>query len=125
MTGAAAATAGARANVATNIAWTAVGIAILASSLGLGAIGFSTRNWTVMLALPPVVFAAYGAAWTVAAYMSRQRWLSLVAAASFAVAVGLGFAAGTSAYYGLFVGAVFALVAAPGFILMLQARKAA
>ena len=118
--------AGSRANVATNIAWTGIAGAVVAGSLGLIAIGLSTHDWTVMLALPPMVFAAYGAAWTVAAFMSRQRWLWLVALASFAVAVTLGAVAGSPVtFYGLFVAAVFLLVALPGFVMMLQARRVA
>ncbi len=118
--------AGSRANAATNIAWTGVALTVLAGSLGLLATGLSTHNWAVMLALPLMVFAAYGAAWTVAAFMSGQRWLWAVALASFAVAVGLGAVAGSGViFYSLFVAAVFALVALPGFILMAKARRAA
>jgi hypothetical protein len=117
--------AGSRANVATNIAWTGVGFAIFAASLALIAIGLSTHDWRVMLALQPMVLCAYGAAWIVAAFTSRQWWIWLVALASFAIAIAMGAVAGSSViFYSLFVAAVFLLVALPGLILTLQARKA-
>jgi hypothetical protein len=118
--------AGSTTNRAANIAWTSVAAAIVAATLGLIAIGVTTHDWLVMRAMPPLVMAFYGAAWTVAAAMSRQRWLWTVALGAFAVTVALGFAAASAlAFYGLFVAAVFLLVALPGLILMLQARGAA
>jgi hypothetical protein len=117
--------AGSRTNVATNLAWTAIGWSILATTGALIAIGLSTHDWRVMLGLQPMVLCAYGAAWIVAAFMSRQRWLWLVALASFAIAIGMGAVAGSGvAFYGLFVAAVFLLVALPGLVLTLQARRA-
>jgi hypothetical protein len=118
--------AGSRANVATNLAWTGVAAAIVAATFALIGIGLSTRDWQIMLALPPLVLCAYGAAWTVAATVTRQRWLWVVALGSFAAAVGGGALARSAvAFDSLFVAAVFLLVALPGLILTLQARRAA
>ena len=118
--------AGSRANVATNLAWTGVAASIVAATLALMLIGASTHDWRILMALPPLVLSAYGAAWTVAAVVSRQRWLWMVALGSFAATVGGGALAGSGvAFNGLFVAAVFVLVALPGLVLTLQARRRA
>jgi hypothetical protein len=118
--------AASRANLATNLAWTAVATSIVATTLALIAIAFSTQDWRVMIALPSIVMAAYGGAWSVAAAVSRQRWLWLVALGAFALAIGEGAVAGSAvAFYGLFVAGVFLLVALPGLVLTLKARRAA
>jgi hypothetical protein len=118
--------AGSRANVATNLAWTGVAAAIFTTTLALIAVGVTTSHWQVMLALPPVCMATYGAAWTVAAAVTGQRWIWGVALACFGFSIGGGLAAGTPAvFYGLFCAAVFLVVALPGLVLMLKARRAA
>jgi hypothetical protein len=118
--------AASRANLAAQIAWTAVALAIGAITATLVALQAATHDGRVMLALPPLVLIAYGAAWTMAAGASRQRWLWLVALASFGLAVGMSLLANSpAAFFGLFIAAVFGVLGLPGFILMLQARRAA
>ena len=115
---------GSAANRATRIAWSAVGAAIWTVAIALMMIGWRSGDWRVMTAFPSIVFAIYGAAWMIAAFMSRLRWLWLVAIASFALALLLGWVAGDPmTLYGVFSGGIFAVVAAPGLALTLQARR--
>ncbi len=112
------------ANRATRIAWSAVGAAIWTMAIALMLQSWRTGDWRVMTAFPSIVFAVYGAAWMIAAFMSRLRWLWLVALTSFALALVLGWVApDPMTLYGVFSAGIFAVVAAPGLALTLQARR--
>ena len=93
--------------------------------LGLMAVGFSTGQWQIMVAMPIVVAAAYGTAWMVAGAMSKQRWLTGVGLLSYAGAVLVGLTAGTAMLYLVFTAFLIACALLPGVILTRMAAKGA
>ena len=106
------------ANTAVGAAWSGIGFLIFAVWLGMVAMGVRTGDWSAMQMMPTLVFAAYGAAWTVAAAMSGQKWINVVALASYAGAVLLGVFVGQAAGYLVFVGLLVGVVLVPGLVLM-------
>lgn len=107
-------------NRAVGAAWSAVGFGIFAMWLTLMAMGFTTGDWTVMRAMPSVVFAAYGAAWMVAGTMVRAGWMKGVALIAYAGAVLLGVFAESSWIYPVFAGLMVFVALLPGLALMRQ-----
>ena len=113
------------ANRVSGIAWSGIGAAIWTMAIALMLMGLHTGDWRVMAAFPSVVFALYGAAWMIAAAISRTGWLWLVTVASFGLSLAQGwFSTDAGTLYGLFTLGIFAVVAAPGLLLTLQARRA-
>lgn len=106
------------ANTAVGAAWSGIGALIFAVWLGLVAMGVRTGDWGAMQIMPSLVFAAYGAGWTVAAAMSGLKWINAVALASYAGAVLLGVFVGQAAGYLVFVGLLVGVVFVPGLVLM-------
>lgn len=113
---------GAKASVnrTTSAAWSAVGWTILAIWMALMAMSYRTGNWAVMEVFPIIILALYGAAWAVAAAMTRKGWMRLTAGGCFTAAIVMGLLAGTPHMLlahatGL---ALFAVV--PGLALMRQ-----
>lgn len=106
------------ANRATGAAWSGIGFAIFASWLGLVAMAVTTGDWRVMNAFPVLILALYGAAWFVAGEMSRQRWLRLVALASFGAAVALGVLAASPHLMLAYAACLMLVAVVPGIVLM-------
>lgn len=105
-------------NTAVGAAWSGIGFLIFAVWLSMVAMGVRTGDWSAMQMMPSLVFAAYGAAWTVAATMSGLKWINGVALASYGGAVLLGLFVGQSAGYLVFVGLLLGVVLVPGLMLM-------
>ncbi|MFN3536892.1 MAG: hypothetical protein ACK4Y4_05540, partial [Brevundimonas sp.] len=84
------------------------------------AVGFSSGDWTLMRAMPIVVFAAYGSAWIVAGEMSGAGWMKGVALIAYAGAVLLGVFADSSWSYPVFAGLLVFVALLPGLALMRQ-----
>ena len=106
------------ANTAVGAAWSGIGFLIFAVWLGMVAMGLRTGDWGAMQLMPSLVFAAYGAAWTVAAAMSGQKWINAVALASYAGAVLLAAFVGEPSGYLVFLGLLIGVVLIPGLVLM-------
>lgn len=107
-------------NRAVGAAWSAVGIGIFATWMGLMAMGLKSGDWSVMRAMPTVVFVAYGSAWMVAAAMTGFRWMTAIAVMSFAGAVAVGWFADGAGVYLVFTAVIFLVALVPGLILMRQ-----
>lgn len=107
-------------NKATGSAWSAVGLAIVTIFLALCATAWVTRNGAVFNVLPVLILALYGAAWSVAADLTRRRWIRGVALGSFAAAVMMGLLAGSSWLMLAYAAALILLAAVPGIILLRQ-----
>lgn len=105
-------------NQAVSVAWTGVGFLIFTVWLSMMAVGFSTGDWSAMKLMPSLVFAAYGAAWLVAAAMSGIRWMNGVALLSFGGAVAMGAMANRVELYLVFAGALVLVALLPGLALM-------
>ena len=107
-------------NKATGSAWSAVGFAIFTMFVALGGMAYATKNAQLFNVFPVMILALYGAAWTVAADLTRRSWIRIVALGSFAAAILMGFLA-TSPYLMLaYAAALILLAAVPGLILMRQ-----
>ncbi len=107
-------------NRAVGAAWTAVGYGIFATWLGLMAMGLKTGDWSAMMAMPTVVFVAYGSAWIIGGTMTNTRWMTLTGLGSYVGAVAMGWFAGDMAVYLVFTLVIFAVALVPGLILMRQ-----
>jgi hypothetical protein len=108
---------------AVGAAWRGVGFAVWAIAFAFMAVGFRTEDWRVMRELAPVVVALYGAAWLVAAAVSRQSWMNLVAYGAFATCVLLGWLWPQPTVMGyVLTAAVFGLTALPGLVMLRRAR---
>ncbi|WP_339915244.1 hypothetical protein [uncultured Brevundimonas sp.] len=107
-------------NRAVGAAWSAVGIGIFATWLGLMAMGLKTGDWSVMDVMPIVVFVAYGSAWMIAGAMTGVRWMTAVAVLSFAGAIAVGWFADGAGLYLVFTAVLFLVALVPGLILMRQ-----
>lgn len=105
-------------NNAISVAWSGVGYLIFTVWLSMMAVGFSTGDWNAMKLMPSLVFAAYGAAWLVAAAMSGIKWMNAVALLSFGGAVAMGAMADRVELYLVFVGLLMLVALLPGLVLM-------
>lgn len=111
---------------AVGIAWSAAGWSIFFVGLSLAVMAVHGRDAYVGNAFMPFILAIYGSCWFVAAALSRARWLYAVAFGSFGMAlVAAWFAAEGITLYLVYGLSLYALCAAPGFALTVQARKPA
>lgn len=107
-------------NHAIGVAWSGVGYLIFAVWLGMLGLGLFQGEWSPMMLMPSVVFAAYGMAWLVAGAMSGQKWMNAVAVAAYAGAGLLGAFAGQELSYLIFAGLLIAVALVPGIVLTRQ-----
>lgn len=107
---------------ATGVAWSGLGWAIFFVGASLGVMSWRLHFPNLMFAFPSVIIALYGAGWFIAAVLLRKRWLHLVAAGSFAASVGNAWCAGDATIWLVYGASLFLLMAAPGLILMREAR---
>jgi hypothetical protein len=112
-------------NRASGTTWSALGWGIFALFASLAVLGFRLGEEAAMLALaltPSVIMVFYGVGWAVSATMYRNRILWWLAAGSFVAAPLLASLADQEAQYLAYAGALFLLMALPGWMLMRQAR---
>ena len=112
-------------NRASGTTWSALGWGIFALFASLAVLGFRLGEEAAMLALaltPSVIMVFYGVGWAVSATMYRSRILWWLAAGSFVAAPLLASLADQEAQYLAYAGALFLLMALPGWMLMRQAR---
>ena len=107
-------------NTAVGAAWSGVGYGIFVTWLALITLSVKTDNWVWMTVMPTIVLVAYGSAWMVAAAMTRARWMSITALASYAGAVAVAWFSDSPAIYLVFTGVLAAVALVPGLILMRQ-----
>jgi len=100
------------------MAWTAIGCAIFAIMAGFAAASWQIHNATIFAGTPTVILALYGAGWTVAATVSRRRWMGWVALGAYLGAVAIGFLVTNPLIFLVYAAALLLLVAAPGVVLM-------
>lgn len=110
---------------AVGMAWSGAGWSMFFVGLSLVVMAWRGHDAYVGLVFMPFILAMYGSAWFVAAALTRARWLYAVAASSFLMAlVAAWFAVDGAVLYLIYALSLYLLVAAPGFVLMRQARKA-
>ncbi len=107
------------------VAWSAAGwtMFILIGSLIIMAVRLGDSR--IMGAICPAILALYGCSWFIAASASRRRWLYGVTVGAYLMALVTAWFAMQTVDYLIYAVSLFALVAAPGFLLMRQARTAA
>lgn len=110
---------------ASGVAWSAVGLSIFFIWASLMVISVKLEIPDLMVVFPSILMALYGGAWWVGAVLLRQRWLHAVAFGSFAMAVVNGWYADGPAMWLIYGVSLLALLAAPGWVLMRQARRTA
>ena len=112
-------------NRASSTTWSALGWGIFALFASLAVLGYRLGEDAAMLGLalsPSIIMVFYGIGWAVTATMYRNRMLWWLAGGSFVAAPLLAWMAGQDAQYLAYAGALFLLMALPGWILMRQAR---
>ncbi len=114
------------ANRAFGIVWSALGWGIFSLFLSL-IVSDLTRagqsdlaEWSLII--PSIIMAFYGVGWAVTATMTRSKSLWTLALASFAAAPALAVLSGTSWQYLAYAGALYGLMALPGFLIMRSAK---
>lgn len=112
--------AGSPGNRASGTAWASVGWTIFAISLSLMIIGIRAKSGVPMLVFPSLILGLYGMGWSVAAAMSKKRWLWMTAIGSYAGALVVAWFSIDPAVYLVYGAALLLLASLPGFILMRQ-----
>jgi hypothetical protein len=107
-------------NKAVGAAWSAVGFGIFATWVAFMAVGYFNGDWSLMRAMPIIVFTAYGSAWTVAAMMSGVKWMNWTAIAAYAGAAVLGVFVNDPIGYLVFAALLVFVALLPGLALMRQ-----
>jgi hypothetical protein len=101
----------------------ASGLANLAFLLTFGINAWRMETFAVWLFYPSVVFAVQGAAWFVAWQLRRRAWMLLTALGDIVVSIALGqLVENGFAYLCVCTAALFLLFAAPGWIMIRDAR---
>ena len=114
------------ANRAAGMAWTGMGWGIFAMFLAMAVLGWRLADEAALNAMfaliPSIIMVFYGVGWAVHAEMQRSRMLWVLSLSSFAAAPLLALFAGQAEQYLAYAGALFLLMALPGWFLMRQAR---
>ena len=117
---------GAGASRAIGVAWSGGGLSIFFVGLSLAVMAVRSNDPHIANAFLPFILSIYGSAWFVAAALTKTRWLSAVAAGAFGFAlVTAWFASEGVVVFLIYALGLYALVAAPGYVLMRRARQAA
>lgn len=108
---------------ALSSAWNGVGVANTAGGLGLLAAGWRLHDATFVLATFPILlFALYGAAWSVAFAVKRLSWFAWISAGCFAAAIAEGLLyRSPHQWLALSIG-LFLLVGLPGLVILKKAK---
>jgi hypothetical protein len=109
---------------AVGVAWSGAGWAMFFVGLSLVVMTVHGKDAYVANAFMPFIQCIYGSAWFVAAALTRARWLYAVAFGSFAAALVTAWcAAEGNLIFLVYAVSVYALVAAPGVVLVRQGRR--
>lgn len=107
---------------ASGMAWAALGSVIFTTVLSCLAANVATGDPVVWAVLPSIVFAIYGAGWTVSSTLSGRRWEAAVAFGAFSAAVAIAFLSRSNWLYLAYAGGLLLLATAPGLVMM-RARR--
>ncbi len=110
---------------AVNGAFGGAGLANLVLLASFGVVAVRERSLTIWLLYPMTLAVVLGSAWYVAFMIRRRRWLLAVSIGWYATALALALLSGRpSGYVLVFAVALFALMAAPGVVMMRAGRAA-
>lgn len=107
-------------NRAVGAAWSAVGFGIFAAWVAFMAQGLINGDWTLMRAMPILVFTAYGSAWMVAGAMSGRSWMKGTGVAAYAGAAVLGLFSNQPVGFLVFAALLVLVALIPGLVLARQ-----
>lgn len=107
-------------NRASGAAWASMGWTIFVISLAIGILSWRTHSYIPVLIFPPLILGLYGMGWSVAAAMTRKRWIWMTAIGSYAAALLVAWLSVDPIVYLVYSVALLLLMALPGFILMRQ-----
>lgn len=108
---------------AVSAAWLGVGLAYAVALLSLGAAAWRLKQPLMMIWMPPMIlFILYGASWWIAFAVKRRAWFAGVAIGSFATAILSGLAIPSPHEWAVLAFGLFLWVAAPGILIVQQAR---
>lgn len=113
------------ANRAMSAAWAGVGLSVFALFASIFVIDTTEAahlGTAVFFLVPSIIMVFYGLGWAVTAAMTRSGPLWWLALASFVAAPALAALAGGPQQYLAYAGALFGLMAVPGFLLMRAAK---
>ncbi len=113
------------ANRASGTAWASVGWGIFALAASMAVLAWRLGEEAALVALalmPSMIMVFYGSGWAVSAAMQRSKALWTLAIGSFAAAPLLAALTGSADQYLAYAGALFLLMAVPGWFLMRQTR---
>lgn len=103
-------------NRAAGSAWMGVGFACFTLFIAFMVASWRTQDWLIMSLFAPVILSLYGAAWTVAAAMTRRTWIWALALGSFAAAILSASLIGRPEQYLAYAASLFLLAFVPGVI---------
>ncbi|HZZ67174.1 MAG TPA: hypothetical protein VFE18_03280 [Phenylobacterium sp.] len=107
------------------VGWSAAGWTMFTLVVALCVMAVRLDDTKLTAVFPPAILALYGCSWFIAAGAARRSWLTSVTVGSFVMAVVTAWFALQPIDYLIYAISLFVLVAAPGFVLTRQARKAA
>lgn len=107
-------------NRASSAAWSAMGWSIFVIALAIAILSARTHSYIPTLIFPPLILGLYGMGWSVAAAMSRKRWIWMTAIGSYVAALVVAWLAVDPVVYLVYAAALLLLMALPGYILMRQ-----
>ena len=107
-------------NRAAGMAWAGVGWGIFTLMVCVQIVCWRAQSLLPLMMLPSMVLTLYGLGWSVAAVVSRQKWIWLVALGSYAGAVVTAFFSASNDVYLIYAAAITLLITAPGVVLMRQ-----
>jgi len=111
---------------ATGAVWTGVGYGIFAMMVAIAVVGYRLGEQAALVSLaliPSIIMVFYGVGWAVTAAMLKSRPLGWLSVASLIAAPLLALMTGDSAQYLAYAICLFALMAAPGLLLMRGAGR--
>ena len=109
---------------AGGVAWMGAGWAIFVLFAAMAVASWKIHSPVLIYFAPSIILALYGAAWTVAAAVSRQRWIGLTAVGSFVGAIVCAWFIADPVQYLVYAAALLLLAALPGYVLMRQEAPA-
>lgn len=107
-------------NRAAGAGWMGAGLGIFVMSLAMGVIGWKTQSNAVAAVFPSLIFALYGAGWSVSATMSGQRWQWYLAIGCWIATPLIAFLIGSPTLWLGYGAGLFLFALVPGLILMRQ-----
>ena len=105
------------------LAWKGVGIGCFFIFAAIAAATWRTQNATLINFSPSIIFVLYGAAWMVAATVSRKVWLHLTAWGSFAASILTAWFINQPVDYLIYAAGLLLLAFLPGLVLLRGASQ--